>query len=218
MDKHLTIEDYEKYVDESISDEYLVWLEPIQEHLLGCEHCQGRLQKFLVADALSEEFNTRAFMKMGHYVEQQKVIEKKTSLLENIKNVLQKMAKSELLENARESIENGLMKTISFNRSSYPGMLCTVRGEVTTQEYVKQEYVRRIEWEDGKVMVYVNILEQETLYVVELKMITSKGCEIQTEVAIPEKFAKEDELVVTFACETQEARYETTVVPIKMRK
>lgn len=216
MNKHLTIEDYEKYIENNTTDEYLVWLETIQEHMLGCDYCQSRLQKFLVADAISESFHARAFAGMGEYLQRQKEESAKTSLLDGIKQVLQQVSKPELWERAKESIESGLVKTLSFSRSSYPGMLCAVRGEAAVQEKTEQEAIHRIEWEDGKILVYVNATDKNTLYVVELKIMTSEGGYQQVKMALPGKTNVENELIATFACDSQNVRYEVTLVPIRI--
>lgn len=216
MNRHLTIEDYEKYIENNTTDEYLVWFETIQKHMLGCEYCQGRLQKFLAADAISENFNARAFAGMGAYLQRREEESAKISLLAGIKQVLQQIEKPQLWESARESIKNGMMKTLSFSRSSYPGMLCAVRGEAAAQEKAEQEAIHRIEWEHGKILVYVNAKDKNTLYVVELKIMTSECGYQQVKMALPGKTNVENELVATFACDSQDVRYEVTLVPIRI--
>ena len=214
MNKHLTIEDYERYVEDDITDEYLVWMESVQEHLLGCEYCQNRLQKFLIADVLSENFNTKAFVGMENYLQEQVEAENRNSLVQNIKQALQKMARPELIENAIESIENGWVQTISFTRNNYPGMLCVVRGEELQKED-KQEYIRNIVWQDGEVWVYVNGTDKDTLYMVNLQIFSVNDKKVQTELAVPDRRVARDELIAVFKVEDEDAIFEANLIPIK---
>lgn len=54
--EHLSSSDYEKYMDTTeLSDEYLMWLEPVAEHLSQCEECQHKLQKIMKIEYICEE-------------------------------------------------------------------------------------------------------------------------------------------------------------------
>lgn len=57
-EKHLTVEDIEKYMDTSdLSEEYLLWMEHVMEHLSGCPRCQEVLQKSMMIDIISDDGN-----------------------------------------------------------------------------------------------------------------------------------------------------------------
>ena len=56
MQKHLTAEDMIKYLDTSdLSEEYLLWMEKVSNHLAVCTKCQEALQRALEADFVCEE-------------------------------------------------------------------------------------------------------------------------------------------------------------------
>ncbi len=53
---HLTAEDMEKYLDTSdLSEEYLLWMESVSEHLSGCTKCQEALNRAMETDSICDE-------------------------------------------------------------------------------------------------------------------------------------------------------------------
>lgn len=56
-DEHLTYEELERYIDDTdLSREYLLWSEPVTEHLDVCAACRDRLDKlFLLSELTGDE-------------------------------------------------------------------------------------------------------------------------------------------------------------------
>lgn len=60
---HLTLQDIMKYLDTSdLSEEYLLWMDKVSEHLTGCTKCQEALHKAMDAEYICEQngFNSIA--------------------------------------------------------------------------------------------------------------------------------------------------------------
>lgn len=54
--KHLTAEEMIKYMDTSnMSEEYLLWMEEITEHVMECSQCQERLHRAMTVDSICDE-------------------------------------------------------------------------------------------------------------------------------------------------------------------
>ena len=65
METHLTLEEIKKYIDDpNMSEEYLLWLESVSEHIEECETCQKRIHKAIVTDALLEEDSMKEMFRL----------------------------------------------------------------------------------------------------------------------------------------------------------
>ena len=55
-DSHLTAEEIIKYMDTSdLSEEYMLWMEDVSDHLLTCYSCHQRLCQALLTESVCEE-------------------------------------------------------------------------------------------------------------------------------------------------------------------
>ena len=71
MRTHLTWEEIEKYIDTSeLSEEYLLWIETVSEHLDACEICQKRIQKAVAIEAALEEENFGQMLELAQQEEE----------------------------------------------------------------------------------------------------------------------------------------------------
>ena len=62
---HLTVEEIIKYMDTSdLSEEYLLWMEEVSEHLLSCDQCQRSLRKALIVESIFEEGGLSAGLRL----------------------------------------------------------------------------------------------------------------------------------------------------------
>ena len=71
MRTHLTWEEIEKYIDTSdLSEEYLLWMETVSEHIDACETCQKRIQKAVAIEAALEEENFGQMLELAQQEEE----------------------------------------------------------------------------------------------------------------------------------------------------
>lgn len=62
---HLTVEEITQYLDTSdLSEEYLLRMEEISEHLLSCDQCQRSLRKALSVESIFEEGGLSAGLRL----------------------------------------------------------------------------------------------------------------------------------------------------------
>lgn len=72
---HLTVEEIIKYIDTSdLSEEYLLWMEEVSEHLLTCDECQRRLRRALIVDSICEDGGLEEGLRL--LAEEEKIREK----------------------------------------------------------------------------------------------------------------------------------------------
>lgn len=70
MRTHLTQEEIEKYLDTTDdTEEYLLWMETISEHIEGCEICEKRIQKALITETMLGEDNLGNLLKLAQQEE-----------------------------------------------------------------------------------------------------------------------------------------------------
>lgn len=71
MERHLTAEDLDKYMDTSdLTEDYLLWMEKASEHLSKCPQCQKALQKALDEDCICEEEGFAAALTLAQQEEE----------------------------------------------------------------------------------------------------------------------------------------------------
>lgn len=71
MRTHFTIEDIEKYMDTSdFSEEYLLWMEEVTEHLDKCEKCQKMIDKAIAIESVCREENLSSLLKLAEQEEE----------------------------------------------------------------------------------------------------------------------------------------------------
>lgn len=71
MRTHLTWEEIEKYIDTSeLSEEYLLWMETVSEHLDACKICQKRIQKAVAIEAALEKENFGQMLELAQQEEE----------------------------------------------------------------------------------------------------------------------------------------------------
>lgn len=63
---HLSIDEMEKYIDTSdLSEEYLLWMEEVSEHVLNCQRCQQALQKAMLIESISDEWGLQSALELA---------------------------------------------------------------------------------------------------------------------------------------------------------
>lgn len=71
MRTHLTWQEIEKYLDTSdFTDEYLLWMENVSEHIDECEICQKRIHKAMITEHLLEEDNIKRMFELASQEEE----------------------------------------------------------------------------------------------------------------------------------------------------
>lgn len=71
MEKHLSVEDIEKYMTSSdLSEDYLLWFENVSEHLQGCKKCRDALQRAIALESLNEEAGLCRALKLAEQEEE----------------------------------------------------------------------------------------------------------------------------------------------------
>lgn len=80
-ESHLTAEEIIKYMDTSdLSEEYLIWMEEVSEHLLTCYSCHQRMRQTMLAESVCEEGELEAGLRL--LAKEEKIIGKITKKLE----------------------------------------------------------------------------------------------------------------------------------------
>ena len=63
---HLTLEEIKKYINKSdLSEECLLWLETVTEHLDDCAICRKRVQEAILIEEMCEENNIADVLKFA---------------------------------------------------------------------------------------------------------------------------------------------------------
>ena len=71
MRTHLTLDEIKKYIDDTEeSEEYLLWMETVSEHIDGCELCEKRIQKALITEAVLREEHMGDLLKLAQQEEE----------------------------------------------------------------------------------------------------------------------------------------------------
>lgn len=148
MSTHLTIEDLEKYMDTSdLSEEYLLWMEGINQHLDECERCQKLLDKAIEIEYVCEEENFADMLKLA---------EREEEIRRNmVACKLMQMCQSDETQDAAKVIMIEAIKQLQMNAvhsyvlqlSAMPRYATVARGE---EEYaLKSEGGMEITTENG---------------------------------------------------------------------
>ena len=102
MRTHLTWEEIEKYIDTSdLTEEYLLWMEQVSEHIDACEICQKRIQKAAIIEGALEEDNFSQMLELAQHEEE---------IRRNI--LICKLYQMSQDDNTREELQQTMMQII----------------------------------------------------------------------------------------------------------
>lgn len=136
--KHLTAEEMIKYMDTSnLSEDYLLWLEEVAEHVMGCSQCQERLHKAMAVDSICDEEGLAAGLKL---LEKEEEI-RRDILVASLRSLQEQEKVAELIR----CIQNGRAERFVFSALTSLGRAGAVRGAdaVSTMEADSGEGIKK---------------------------------------------------------------------------
>ena len=126
-DEHLTYEELERYIDDSdLSQEYLLWSEPVTEHLDVCPACRERLDKLFLLSELSRDENIESSMRL---VSREAQIRTHAVALR-----LEIMAENQRMLEVAQRLQMGALLAVSVAKADFLKKQSVFRGEETTEQ------------------------------------------------------------------------------------
>lgn len=134
--KHLTTEEMIIYLDTSnISEEYLLWMEEITEHVMECSQCQERLHRAMTVDSICDEEGLAAGLKLLEYEEEIR----KNILITQLNRMREQTRIAELINHIR----SGYVERFTFSMADLRRSAGVVRG--TDQQYEQRVTLEKSE-------------------------------------------------------------------------
>lgn len=153
-DEHLTYEELERYIDDSdLSQEYLLWSEPVTEHLDVCPACRERLDKLFLISELSRDENIVSSMRL---VSREKQIRVRAVALR-----LEIMAENQRMLEVARRLQMGAVLAMSVGKAELLKKQSVARG--TDMAYGRSVTVHH---EKGHLYVSVVLSEEKDVTVV----------------------------------------------------
>ena len=151
---HLTYEELERYAsDTDFSEEYMVFCEPLMEHLDTCPLCRDRLDKLVLISTLMED----TYLAYGlNLVKKEEQIRRKIVALR-----LSMIAKEQRMAELAKRLEQGLLLSISVAKADFIKAQAVSRSSDSTEQ--KQVMVH---YEEGKACVMVQCHKQTDVTVI----------------------------------------------------
>lgn len=119
--KHLTTEEMIKYLDTSnLSEDYLLWMEEVTEHIMGCSQCRESLHKAMAVDSICDEEGLTAGLKL---LEKEEEI-RKDILVASLRRLQEQEKMAELIRR----IQNGHAERFAFSTLTPRVRAGAVRG------------------------------------------------------------------------------------------
>ena len=130
MSTHLTIEDLEKYMDTSdLSEEYLLWMEGINQHLEECEKCQKLLDKVVELECVCDENNFADLLKLAQKEEEIRRNMVACKLLQMCQSEETQETAKVIMEEAVKQLQMNAVRSFVLQASAMPRYAGAVRGE-----------------------------------------------------------------------------------------
>lgn len=130
MRTHLTIEDLQKYINTSdMSEEYLLWMEEISDHLETCEVCQKNLEKVIMLENTLQEESFGSLLKMAEHEDdiRRSIVACKLQMMYQENST--KDAASAIVMEAVRQLQLNAVKSYMLNMSAMAGCAGVARGE-----------------------------------------------------------------------------------------
>lgn len=187
--KHLTFEEIQRYADdEDYSQPFLQWFERINAHFDNCVECRSKLEKYMIASAVVDDFDLQFVAELG-------VQYKTKGILERVKNAAKGIEEA-VYRDLIKGIEQGIANCFSFSATRYPA-LGVVRGSADTVES------NWIEWKDD--MMYVHSKGSvDGYYVIDIEKKINKRILYETTIV---QCDKEGNIVAGFEALDKDASY-----------
>ena len=153
-DKHLTYEELERYIDDTdFSQEYLLWSEPMTEHLDMCVACRERLDKLFLLSELTRDENI---------VPSVRLISRETQLRARMVALrLEIMAENQRMLEVAGRLQMGALLAVKVSKEDFLRKQSVSRGtEGCGLETVSVQY------EKGKACVSVSLPEEKKVTVI----------------------------------------------------
>lgn len=194
-DEHLTYEELERYMDDAdLSQEYLLWSEPVTEHLDMCAVCRERLDKLFLLSELCRDENIESSMRL---VSREMQIRARAVALH-----LEIMAENQRMLEVARRLQMGVLLAVSASKADFLKKQSVVRGDEVSEE--KQVTVS---YESGRVCVSVALSEEKDVTVVLASVDSKEVPRMQCAVWQEEKKTA----VAEFEVEQLEEKYEIYV-------
>ena len=167
---HLTYEELERYAsDTDFSEEYMVFCEPLMEHLDTCPLCRDRLDKLVLISTLIED----TYLAYGlNLVKKEEQIRRKIVALR-----LSMIAKEQRMAEVAKRLEQGLLLSISVTKADFIKVQAASRSCGSTENKPVL-----VSYENGKAYVMVQCPEKAEVTVI-LEPVKEKDAKIMVEKA-----------------------------------
>ena len=201
MEKHLSVEDIEKYMTTSdLSEDYLLWFESVTEHLNECEKCRNALQRAIALESLNEEEGLCEALKLA---EQEEEIRRSIVICK----LLQMQQQDRMAEVIRR-LQGCDLTPYIIHRADFGRQVGTSRGN-TKEEILLQDYPgAEITCENNVITVSVPVSKDSDKITVLL--VRENGnpevCEASAEEASQKRIAR-------FSIDEQTDTFEIYIIP-----
>lgn len=142
MKTHLSTEDFKKYMDTSdMSEEYLLWMEDVSEHLETCEVCQKNLEKVIMLENSLKEESFAALLKMAEHESdiRRSIVASKLQMMyqeDSTRNIA-----GTIVAEAIRQLQMNAVKSYMLQMSSMAGYAGVARGEGDSLSLTKEDGV-----------------------------------------------------------------------------
>ncbi|MCM1261547.1 MAG: hypothetical protein NC313_02410 [Butyrivibrio sp.] len=165
-DKHLTAEEIIKYMDASdMSEDYLLWMEEVAEHMEICDVCQKRLHRAMTVESVCEEEGLAEGLKLMEHEEEIR----KNILIAH----LSRMQEQERIAKLIRHIRDGYVERFAFSTSELRRSAGAVRGaepqygQRVTLEKSEDKLFLKIPGRSGSKLTVILQMEDEELIIKE---------------------------------------------------
>lgn len=183
--QHLSYEDIERFLDDTdLSDEYLIWLDEIMEHLDGCKFCQEKIEHARNISVICAEENTGAVTEL---LQREPILYNQLAAQR-----LEQIYQQTRIRQAAERLKEGLLIQMMILKSDLLCQKSAVRG--TEEEICSEVQVR---YDKDRILVVVPCQRRTDVVVILVRndngMMESKATEAvwsETECGMIAEFAE----------------------------
>lgn len=139
-EKHLSSLDYEKYLDgNDISEEYLMWLEPIADHLMQCDCCKQILNKVMQIEHIYDNgvLNISSVKAKEVTIRKILLVETLKQMYMNDKNVRMKHLVDKLKEMQMEPVRKRKSNIEKTYRGWYDAQIPSFNSSIQIPDWIK---------------------------------------------------------------------------------
>jgi len=207
--QHLNYEEMERYLnEEDLSEEYLLWLEPVMEHLDSCDSCREKINQLMwISEMCNEKITENC---LGLLREEEKVRQ------EIVAYQLEKAIQDARMKEVIERLKMGLLPMIMLQKADFLKYKSVMRGEnessvnaITTKlGTVVSDAGIRVRYARPKMYVSVPCGPEETVTVI---VALQEEMGVTSFMAVATKLEAEGVAIAEFEVEELGEKYEIYV-------